>query len=338
MSIDVINTLPEDEWRSFVWQHQRGNIFHTPEMFQVFARTKGHQPELWAAANNKRILAMFIPTKISLLNGFLRRLTMRAVSYGSVLCQPDQEGREALSQLLSVYADSQNEKPLFTELRNISSLDSVQAVLQDRGFRYENHVNYLIDLDLPPDIVFQNIGARTRKNIRHALNQGKVKIEVVKERDKIPACYDLLRKTYQAARVPLADSSLFEAAYDVLSPKGMVRFTLAYIDQKPVGVSVDLTYNRVIYGWYGGVDREYRSHVPNEVLMWNILKWGAENGYRVYDFGGAGDPDAEYGVRDFKAKFGGDLVSFGRNICVHSPILLGMSKWGYKILRRFMYG
>jgi serine/alanine adding enzyme len=63
------------------------------------------------------------------------------------------------------------------------------------------------------------------------------------------------------------------------------------------------------------------------------LEWGVENGYRVYDFGGAGKPDEEYGVRDFKAKFGGKLVCYGRNVYVHSQVRLELSKLGYTIYR-----
>jgi lipid II:glycine glycyltransferase (peptidoglycan interpeptide bridge formation enzyme) len=78
----------------------------------------------------------------------------------------------------------------------------------------------------------------------------------------------------------------------------------------------------------------YADEVPGELLMWHILKWGAENGYRTYDFGGAGNPDEKYGVRDFKAKFGGRLVCFGRNTFVHDPALLRLSTFGYSLLRR----
>ena len=56
----------------------------------------------------------------------------------------------------------------------------------------------------------------------------------------------------------------------------------------------------------------------------------------VYDFGGAGKPDEEYGVRDFKAKFGGNLVNFGRNVFVHNPMLLKLSRHGYEVYRRFL--
>jgi lipid II:glycine glycyltransferase (peptidoglycan interpeptide bridge formation enzyme) len=136
--------------------------------------------------------------------------------------------------------------------------------------------------------------------------------------------------------VPLADRSLFEAAFEILYPKNMIRVVLARVNGAYVGTSVELLYKDVVYGWYGGVDREYGRHNPNELLMWHILKWSAENGYRLYDFGGAGKPDEEYGVRDFKAKFGGDLVCYGRNICVHAPVLLKLSQRAYTIYRKLL--
>lgn len=67
--------------------------------------------------------------------------------------------------------------------------------------------------------------------------------------------------------------------------------------------------------------------------MWHVLNWGATHGMAVYDFGGAGRPDEEYGVREFKAKFGGELVSFGRNRLVHAPTLLQLSTIGYGLYR-----
>ncbi len=95
-------------------------------------------------------------------------------------------------------------------------------------------------------------------------------------------------------------------------------------------------YKDILYGWYNGMDRNYGRYLPNELLMWNILNWGRNNGYRLYDFGGAGKPDVEYGVREFKAKFGGTLVCFGRNTFVHAPFRLRLSTLGYELLRKFL--
>jgi lipid II:glycine glycyltransferase (peptidoglycan interpeptide bridge formation enzyme) len=238
--------------------------------------------------------------------------------------------------LLQTHKLEAKDTALFTELRNLSDLSDLQSALNDSGFTYEDHLNYLVDLDRSPEAVLQSIGKRTRKKIRRALRRGKVIIEEVDRREQVSLCYELLQKTYAAAQVPLADWSLFEAAFDVLYPRGMVKFLLARVSDSYVAGSVELAYKDTIYGWYGGMDRAYSDYIPNELLLWHIFQWGAENGYRVYDFGGAGKPDEEYGVRDFKAKFGGELVCYGRNTCVHAPRLLWLSEQGYRLMRRWL--
>ena len=334
----IVNSLPEEDWRNFVACHPKGNIFHTPEIFRVFARSKGFQPTLWAAVSgNGQIEALFVPVQVS-LNDLLRPLTTRSISYGSVLCLPSKEGHQALSLLLKTYIRNTRQACLFTELRNVSNLENEQPLLLEEGFFYKEHLNYLIDLNRSPEDVFLGIGARTRKNIRHGLNKGAVDIREATNPEQIDACYDLLGQTYQAARVPLADRSLFLSAFDLLHPKKMIRFTLAYVGDIPVAVSVDLLYKDVIYGWYGGMNRVYSRYVPNEMLMWHILKWGSENSFCLYDFGGAGSPEEDYGVRDFKAKFGGKLVSFGRNTYVHMPRALWLSKQGFRVMRHLFKG
>lgn len=337
MNITVVRTLPEEEWRCFVEEHPAGSIFHTPEMFQVFSRAKGYEPTLWAAVDSSnRPLALLLPVQITLMDGLLRRFTTRAVAYDSVLCAPGSEGKEALAMLLQTCKREARATALFTELRNLSNLSDLQPVLNDNGFVYEDHLNYLIDLDRPPEVILQSIGRRTRHRIRRALRQGKVVIEEVNQREQVALCYELLQRTYAAAQLPLADRSLFEAAFDVLYPQGMVKFLLARVGDDYAAGMIELIYKDGIYAWYGGMDRAYSNYIPNELLLWHIFQWGAENGYKVYDFGGAGKPDEEYGVRDFKAKFGGELVCFGRNTCIHAPFLLALSELGYRIYRRLL--
>jgi serine/alanine adding enzyme len=333
----IVRQLDEHVWRDFVGSSSVGGIFHTPEMFQVFTRAKGHHPTLWAAVDGSgHPLALLLPIRATLIGGPLRRLTTRAIAYGSVLCAPSPEGKEALVMLLQTYKREVRNSALFTELRNLSDLSGLQPVLNDNGFAYEDHLNYLVDLNRPPEAVLQSIGRRTRKKIRRALRQGEVIIEEVDQREQVSLCYELLQKTYAVAQVPLADWSLFEAAFDILYSRGMVKFLLARVGDSYVAGSVELVYKDTIYGWYGGMDRAFSDYIPNELLLWHVFQWGAENGYKVYDFGGAGKPDEEYGVRDFKAKFGGELVSFGRNTCVHAPQMLWLSKQGYRLLRRWL--
>lgn len=333
----VVQELSENLWKDFVDQNPLGSIFHTPEMFRVFAQTKGHQSSLWATVdNNGQPMALLLPVQVTLMNGLLHQLTTRAIAYSSVLCAPGPEGQKALTLLLQTYKQKIKGRALFTELRNLFDLSELQPLLAEQGFAFEGHLNYLIDLNRPAEDVLQSIGQRTRKKIRKGLRDGFVQMSEVTNQAELDHWYEVLQKTYSNAQVPLADYSLFAAAFKELYPKGMAKFLLAKVEGVTAACSVELPYKDIIYGWYGGSDREYSDYLPNEMLIWHILEWGANNGYRVYDFGGAGKPDEEYGVRDFKAKFGGELVNFGRNTCVHSPTLLKLSKQGYEVYRRFL--
>jgi lipid II:glycine glycyltransferase (peptidoglycan interpeptide bridge formation enzyme) len=336
MDFTITDTLDEQAWREFVDQHPQGNVFQTPEMFHVFSRAKGYRPILRAAIENNQVLALLLPVQVTLQNGPFRRLTTRSIVYGSTLCLPDMVGKEALVALLRNYTQLARRQSLFTELRHLSDQGAYQPVFTQCGFEYQEHLNYLINLNSPTEEIFNRIGARTRKHIRRELRKGNIVVEDAQHSSQIKILYELIKKSYLDAHIPLADFSLFKAAFDVLHPQNMVKFWLVRSGDKYIASSVELIYKDVVYGWYGGVDRTYSSYTPNELLMWHILKWGAENGYRMYDFGGAGIPGEQYGVRDFKSKFGGQLVCHGRNLYVHSPGLLRMSSLAYNILRRFV--
>ncbi|MEM5773447.1 MAG: GNAT family N-acetyltransferase [Anaerolineaceae bacterium] len=331
---EIVNRLDENEWRAFVEGHPQGNIFHTPEMHQVFARAKGCTPTLWAAVRpNGRPAALLLPVRVTLFPRPLRSFSTRALVYGGVLHDDSSAGVEALRLLLREYNRAAR-GVLFTEMRNLTSLNPIQPTLQTAGFQYEEQLNYLIHLDRPGDELLQSIGKRTRHRIRRAMKRREVVIAEIVDRSELALFYNLVSLSYEAARVPLADRSMFEAAFDVLRPKGMVKYLLAWVGDQCVAASAELLYKDVIFGWYSGVKREFSAYAPNEILMWHLLEWGAKHGYRVYDFGGAGRSDQPYGVRDFKAKFGGELVSYGRNIKIHSPANLFISKAAYQIYRR----
>ncbi len=333
----VVQQLDEDRWREFVDRHPQSNIFHTPEMFRVFARAPGHRPTLWATlGDDGRPLALLLPVLVTLMSGPLRRLTTRAVAYGGALCAPGSSGQAALAQLLAAYNRAMRRRVLFTELRNLSDLGELQPVLHADHFTFEGHLNYLIDLDPPEQAIWRAISKSGRERVRSARNKGVVIEEAGDQREKVAAAYQILQEVYGRVQIPLASRALFEAAFELLAPRGMFQVILAHQGQRCIGARLLLTYNGRIIDWYAGADRAFASYSPNELLVWHTLQWGKARGFHVFDFGGAGKPDEPYGPREFKAKFGGTLVNYGRNVCVHTPLLLRISKAGYQLYRRLL--
>ncbi len=332
----VVQQLEEGPWREFIAGNPQANIFHTPEMARVFARASGYRPALWAVeGDDGRVLALLPAVQITILGGLLRPLTTRAVAFGSVLCAPGAEGRDALGLLLRSYSRAAPGGALMTELRNLSDLTAVQPVLAESGFAFEGHLNFLIDLTCAEEQLWRRIRPSGRRNIQRALKSG-VEIAEVCSPDEIPAVYALLQRVYHRIRVPLPDRSLFEAAFEILRPRGMLRVLRAHREGVTIGALLLLLYKGVVYYWYTGTLREHAAYRASELLVWRSIELGRRVGCRLFDFGGGGRPDEAYGVRDFKAKFGGSLVNFGRNVCVHAPNRLRLSTAGYQLVRRFL--
>ncbi len=334
----IVRQLDENVWRDFVDQHPQGQVFHTPEMFQVFQQTEGYSPSLWAAVDGQGCpLALFMPVQITLMGGLLRYLTTRAVDYGSVLCISGDAGHNALQELLEAYNQAVGGRMLFTELRNLSDLSELQPILHDAGFVYEDHLNFFLDLTRSPDEMWSEIRSSARRNIRKARKLN-VEIELIDDPDRIPDVYALLERVYQRIQVPLAHETFFQAAFETLYPQGMMEILVAKVDGVDIGVLTLLLYRGIVYYWYTGTLREYSACRAGDLLVWHTLEWGQQHGFHVLDFGGAGRPDEEYGVRDFKAKFGGKLVNYGRNVCVHAPLILRAGKVAYQFARGWLYG
>ncbi|MBN1780746.1 GNAT family N-acetyltransferase [bacterium] len=189
-------------------------------------------------------------------------------------------------------------------------------------------------MELPEESMLSRISRSTRKKIKHEIRLPQIEMITADHPDQIDICYDILQKSYRHNCVPLADKSLFINAFRILHPKKMILFTLAKFKNEYIAASVDLLFKNTMYGWYGGFDRDYAKLLPNEMIMWHLLSWGAKNHYQWYDFGGAGQPEQKYGVRNFKAKFGGNLVNYGRYLNVHAPLRYCLGTVSYKILQK----
>ncbi|HSL45264.1 MAG TPA: GNAT family N-acetyltransferase [Anaerolineales bacterium] len=332
----IVHHLDEMIWREFVMNNPRGNIFHSPEMYQVFARSKGFSPALWAVLDDDgAVQALMLTAKITVIGGIFQFMTTRAVVYGGPLCSDHKQGQVALDFLLHEYNRHAARNVLFTEFRNVHDVSDLRPTLENSGYYFEDHLNFLIDLTRPSQELWKNIRSNAQRNIRKAQKSG-VTIEEAHTPEDVDAAYVILQDVYHRIQVPLPDRSLFTAAFEALHPKNMMHILFARLNGVNIGALTLLTYKGNILYWYTGPLREYTEYRAGDLLVWSAIEFGKKLNCHTFDFGGGGRPDEEYGVRDFKLKFGGQQVNFGRNVCVHAPTRLRVSEFGYSVLRRFL--
>ncbi len=319
-------------WDRFVDNHPKGSVFHTSEMVRVFQRTKGNRPHALASLTpDGKIAALLVSVRVQTLPPPMGRFSSRAVFYAEPLCHDRPDSMNALSQLIARHDADLGRSALFAEVRPLHAPGSERIVLERAGYTYMEYLNYLYDVRQPVEAMWSGVHKSAQRAIRQCERRGLVVREVPAE-TAVEQLYPLLKLSYGHSGVPLADRSLFDAAACDLCPRGFAKFFAVYEGSKPVAMDIMLTFKDRIYFWYGGVTRAANGS-PCSLLRWVELKWAHENGYAICDSGGAGWPNIPYGVRDFKRKFGGELVQFGRYRKVFSPWKLALAEKVYNLKR-----
>ena len=333
--IEITDSPDVTKWSEFVYNHPHGNIFQAPEIAEVYKRTKNYESMSLAAINTKNdeVLAILQAVVIKEMNGIVGTFSARSIIQGGPLFIENENGIQALKVLMEHYDKIAQKKALYTQIRTLWDTSRILSFLNGIGYEYEERLNFLIDLNRPKEEIWQDIHKSRRKGINRAANKGVV-IEEVRDKKFISIFYGIVEETYKNARIPLADISLIESSFESLVPKNMATFYIAKYEDMQVGARAVLNYRGLIYDWYAGASSAHLSLYINEALVWHILKEGANNSYHTFNFGGAGKPNEEYGVREFKRRFGGEMVNFGRYTKIHSPIKMKIAEKGFNIYRK----
>ncbi len=333
----VVNLLDDwsavqPAWDEFVNNHSQGSIFHSSQMVRVFAAAKRHAPLPLAALDRDGcVVALLSAVRVQTLPHPLGRLSSRSLWYAEPLCRDDPASIDALVELIKTHDRAMRRPTLFTEVRPLFAPGPERAALERCGYEFYDYLNYIVDLTPGEERLWANLRKSCRRSVQSARKRGFV-IRELTAAEGVDALYSILQQTYGRARVPLADRSLFEAAFRELAPAGVLRCMAVADGERIVAIDVLLAFKDRLYAWYGGVER-MTGISPCEILQWHEFTWGADQGLTDFDFGGAGRPDEPYGVRDFKAKFGGELVCFGRYRKIHGPWRMALAERAYQLGR-----
>lgn len=153
--------------------------------------------------------------------------------------------------------------------------------------------------------------------------------------DQVREFYEILQDLYRnKVKKPLPAWDFFEQFY-YLSKEGRLGVIQLVEYQGKIigGILSPITPGRTIYEWYVcGLDQQYKEVYPSVLATWAGIDYAVKNNIPRFDFMGVGLPDRQYGVREFKARFGGEIVNYGRFARINHRFFYGISETGYNIL------
>ena len=345
MKILSENDIKRDEWSALVQASETGTWFQTPEAYDFFAS----MPELFkpfaigvtcdSAGTQTQLRAVCVGYVTVEKSAVKQMMTRRAIIVGGPVIADDATSEEVETLMMAVRDQFKIfdlrflifDSPIFIETRNFNDYSRWKEAFAAAGFEYVPHLNFHVDTS-SVEVVEMNLGKSRKRDIRTSLRDGATIIEQP-TLEQVREYYAILEHLYRTrVKTPLFPFSFFKKLWQHKDG----RFILVALNGEIIGGTVCVEQEgKCVYEWFVcGRDGEWKSIFPSSLATYAGIMYAVEHGCARFDMMGAGKPDEAYGVRDFKARFGGKEVEHGRFLCVTKPLLYKIGVLGVKILKK----
>ncbi len=336
MQILLGNNIDRIEWSRLVQNSSTGTWFQTPEAYEFFAS----MPELFmpfvigiandpagAQTHLRAICAGYVTVEKNPVKQFFTR---RAIIIGGPVLANDAADEE-VETLMSAVRNHLQSQAIYIETRNFNDYSAWKGVFAKAGFEYQPHLNFHVDCT-DKEAMWERLSDNRKRQVRHTMSEGVNELmnEGVSEQD-VREWYQVLEHLYRTkVKTPLWPVEFFIEAHR----QGVGRYMLVRHEGKIIGGSMTVADEKAVYEWFEcGLNAQYKDQYPSVCATYAGMRYAAENGIARYDMMGAGEPGVPYGVRDFKAEFGGKKVEHGRFLYVAKPCLYKIGIAGVKLLK-----
>ena len=322
--------IDPQQWQALVEQSPYATWFQTKEAYEFYASLPEEMtPFAVGIEENGHLAGVIVGYTTQEKNPIKQLFTARSIIIGGPLLD-EHISSDAISALL-VAVKRVTKNSIYVETRNFHSYAHWQSVFETNGFTYQPHLNFHVDTS-SMELVESRLGKNRKRDIKTSIRDGATIIENPTI-EQVRVYYALLKQLYTTKiKTPLFSWDFFANLH--AHPNG--RFILVELNGEIIGgtVCVELP-ERCLYEWFVcGRDGEWKSIFPSSLATYAGIRYAAEHGCSRFDMMGAGKPDEAYGVRDFKARFGGEQVEHGRYLCIRKPLLYQMGKLGVKLLKK----
>ena len=371
MRILEYKDIDRADWSRLVQSSATGTWFQSPEAYDFFAsmpelfkpfaigicnlkqsfREDKKSETINAQSTLRAVCVGYVTVEKSTVK---QMLTRRAIIVGGPVLADDCS-EEEVAALMSAIRKQLKFKAIYIECRNFNDYSHWKDAFAAAGFEYVPHLNFHVDTS-SVEVVESNLGKSRKRDIRTSLRDGATIIEQP-TLEQVREYYAILEHLYKTrVKTPLFPLSFFEKLWQHKDG----RFILVALNDEIIGGTVCVVFNRdkfevinhkfeiivpqgkettthpsVVYEWFVcGRDGEWKSIFPSSLATYAGIKYAAEHGCARFDMMGAGKPDEAYGVRDFKARFGGKEVEHGRFLCITKPVLYRIGVLGVWLLKK----
>ena len=329
-----------NQWRLWLSGNADVHFFQHPAFAAVFSQSN-HYHHQWLVISNAggEWIATLAWALMRERRFILPHATTRAVVYGGPVFKPGlstAEKEAAMGIALGGLIKATRRKSLYIQFRNFNDTAAFADIFTRHGFVFSERLN-LVKTISNHERALMEMSSSRRRQLKLSKANGLV-IRAAVSISEVDEVYALLYKLYRKkVRKPLISRDVVHGFFNQ-SMHGMSGTLLVaeYKGKIVGGIIAPFTPGGIIFEWYVcGLDKHLSEEkiYPTVALTWAAMEAGMVQGCHHFDFMGMGIPGRPYGVRDFKARFGGEWVNYGRWMRINHPNLYKSVELAYNLLR-----
>ena len=301
-----VDPLRDPRWEAFVAAHPDGLVYHHPGWLQVLERAYGYRQVGLACEDAEGQLRGVLPLfhKRGLLTGHC----LSSLPHTPVAGPLAGDAQAAAALLRGAVERAQRGPGARLQIKAPSSrLDGlVEGVVHVPW-----EATYVLELPgRPTELRFGN--SRNHGRIKWAVGKAArmgVEVRLAETEGELRAWYALYLETMRWHGIPPRPYRFFQAVWELLRPRGLMRLLLA--EQRQAGRSrllagsLFLMFGQTVFYAFNGRRREDLALRPNDVIQWRAIQDACSEGFRRYDFGEV--EEEHQGLAEFKSKWGAEL-------------------------------
>jgi CelD/BcsL family acetyltransferase involved in cellulose biosynthesis len=331
--------LDDARWTNFVSLCEASTPFHLPAWAKLLADCYGYRAfALGLVGANGEVEEGLPVIEVSSPLGRRRWISLPFTDYCPPLARTGPPTQKLVSGLL---------EHLSTE--RVPSFELHAELNGDAFHQISRSVQHTLPLAGGSESVFRSFKkSQVQQPIQKALRAG-VSIRHTDSRDDlVNVFYDLHLNTRRRLGVPVQPRRYFELLWERIIAPGTGFLLLGYSQGTPIAGAVFLAANRTVIYKYSASEAKAWNLRANNLLLWTAIRWSADNGYEVFDFGRT-EADNE-GLRAFKRGWGAkeELLTYSmisdrppaslaQRGAVLSPVIRHSPRWVTRCLGELLY-
>ncbi len=329
-TIQIIEKVNKDDWQELISNSNFSSPFQTIEFYEFLKDLTFLDTFLFGVLQDDVLVGLisgYITQEGSGLKAYFSR---RAIIHSGVLLSQNCN-QKALETLLLHTVKQLKKRAIYIEIRNYFDYSQYKTTFAKAGFKYEPHLNFHVKTETA-ESAFAQLNSTKRRDVRITKKNG-VELLTDLNSEQIKEFYTLLEDLYKTkVKLPIFPIEFFEKINKLPASK---MFMLQY-EGKIIGGSVCLELkDKILYELYVcGLDKKFKNIYPSTFVTWSAIEYAGSTKVQYFDMMGAGKPNDGYGVRNFKSKFGGELVEYGRLKYICSPFLYKIGQLGLQLLKK----